>query len=311
MDESYYIVIPGPVRASKAISSTSKLLYGEIMLKCNNVGYCWAKNEYLADLMGIEPRTIQRLVKELETANFIRIELIVNPAKGTERKIYLTDYQGDNNVVPGGNVNVVPGVTEVAKGGDIIVIPGATLLSEGGDKNVAFNNKIVKKNKGEIKLRSKKGKLQMPALPPGVDEIEIYNLSKKIFQALYLKECQSGEYYFTAVDGRKLYSILNKVLFKVKEKNSAQKEITEISQPDFMKAVTYFFTYGYKHGSGWIKSNFTLTNIDQQFNSIYTAIVNGHEQTNTGNNRGNNGGGRGHASNQDIIKSIYNRNNKQ
>lgn len=87
---AYYIVIPGFVRANKKISSDAKLLYGEIAIKCNLKGYCYASNNFFAELFGCNVRSVQRYLKELEDAGFIECELIRN-GDGTDRKIFLTE----------------------------------------------------------------------------------------------------------------------------------------------------------------------------------------------------------------------------
>ena len=83
--KSYWSVTPANVRYSKKIPDGAKLLYGEISALCNERGYCWASNDYFADLYGNDKRTIQRWVKALETSEFIYTEV-----KGKKRKIYLT-----------------------------------------------------------------------------------------------------------------------------------------------------------------------------------------------------------------------------
>lgn len=87
---SYYIIIPGPVKASKILSPQAKLLFGEIAIKCNLYGYCWATNNYFSEVFDCNVRSIQRYIKELEDANFVAIELIEDVENGTKRKITAT-----------------------------------------------------------------------------------------------------------------------------------------------------------------------------------------------------------------------------
>lgn len=111
---NYYAVIPATVRYDKDLSSTAKLLYGEITSLANSKGYCWATNSYFQDLYNISDRQVQRILKQLFDKNYIKIILQNN----TSRKIFLNDTP-DKNV-----------------GGP------ATKMSEGCDKNVTHNNKI-------------------------------------------------------------------------------------------------------------------------------------------------------------------------
>lgn len=82
--KSYWSVTPANVRYCKNIPDGAKLLYGEITALCNERGYCWASNDYFAELYGKDSRTMQRWIKALESERFIYCEV-----KGKERKIFL------------------------------------------------------------------------------------------------------------------------------------------------------------------------------------------------------------------------------
>lgn len=86
----YFAVIPARILHDRELSSTAKLLYGEISAKCNELGYCYASNGALAALMGCGERTVSRLIGELETRGEIVIETL--PTKDRrghwERRLY-------------------------------------------------------------------------------------------------------------------------------------------------------------------------------------------------------------------------------
>jgi hypothetical protein len=69
---NYYAIIPAEVRYAD-IPAQAKLLYGEITALCNQKGYCWASNQYFADLYGLHKVSISRLISILERNNFITI----------------------------------------------------------------------------------------------------------------------------------------------------------------------------------------------------------------------------------------------
>lgn len=83
----YYSVIPADVRYDKELRPNAKLLYGELTALCNQHGYCWATNDYFAELYGLSAVTVSRLISQLEKSGYIRCEMAAGQ-KGIERRIY-------------------------------------------------------------------------------------------------------------------------------------------------------------------------------------------------------------------------------
>lgn len=84
---AYYAVIPADVRYAEAVQPNAKLLYGEITALCNQEGYCWASNDYFAELYGVTASTISRWISALEKRGYIRTEMVATET-GSERHIY-------------------------------------------------------------------------------------------------------------------------------------------------------------------------------------------------------------------------------
>lgn len=103
----YYAVIPATVRYDTTLSANTKLLYGEITSLCNEKGYCYATNNYFADLYGVSKISISRWIKQLIDQGYIvskveyagktkeikRRYLFVNDAYTPINKIDNTPYQ--------------------------------------------------------------------------------------------------------------------------------------------------------------------------------------------------------------------------
>lgn len=80
-----YIVIDDSIVKSNSISSTDKLVYGVIKALTNNLGYCYASNDYISKKINLSKRTISKSISNLRKANYIRVETI-----NYQRNIYLT-----------------------------------------------------------------------------------------------------------------------------------------------------------------------------------------------------------------------------
>lgn len=79
------IVIDDSIVKSISINSTDKLVYGVIKALTNNLGYCYASNDYISKKVNLSKRTITKSISNLRKANYIRVETI-----NYKRYIYLT-----------------------------------------------------------------------------------------------------------------------------------------------------------------------------------------------------------------------------
>ncbi len=143
--QSYYCVIPWKLLTDKSITSTAKLLYGEISALANREGYCWATNEHLAKTLGIQnPKRISLLISNLRDSNYIYVEIEEN----YKRKIWLQPP----------TLIERQGVIEKSKGGYRKPYKGV-IENSNIDNNILDNNnenkEIVKKETSIIKKENK------------------------------------------------------------------------------------------------------------------------------------------------------------
>ncbi len=80
------IVIESSIVKSNSINSTDKLVYGIIKALTNNLGYCYASNDYISKKINLSKRTISKDISNLKRANYIRVETI-----NYQRNIYLVN----------------------------------------------------------------------------------------------------------------------------------------------------------------------------------------------------------------------------
>lgn len=86
--QNAYAVIPTVVFLNKNLIGRSTSLYGLITSLTNTKGYCWAKNDYLAKLLGVSSRQIQRWLRLLLSEELLTIE-----GAEHDRKIYISSIR--------------------------------------------------------------------------------------------------------------------------------------------------------------------------------------------------------------------------
>lgn len=133
--KSYYAIIPAEVRYDEDLPPNAKLLYGEITSLCNEKGYCWASNQYFADLYHSSISAVQKWVSALVKKGYINLELVYK--EGTKqvlhRKLYIT---------PGVNIYTTSHKNLYDPGVKNYMTPGVNICVENNkDINNTFNNK--------------------------------------------------------------------------------------------------------------------------------------------------------------------------
>jgi hypothetical protein len=164
---SYYAIIPSDVRYDDSIPANAKLLYGEITALIGKDGYCFASNDYFAELYQTTRETIARQLTKLEQAGHIRRVIEKAPSgQITARKIYLRVSLPDGRGIDE-NIN-----TPI----DEKINTYCQKNQEGIDENVTYTDKSIsikekdKKEKPERKKRQEAEQLTDEQLRPLVVE---------------------------------------------------------------------------------------------------------------------------------------------
>lgn len=66
-----YIKVPVAISGNTALNLGAKMLYGAVAALCNNKGFCWANNSYLAKTLGVTTRSITRYLAQLRDAGLV------------------------------------------------------------------------------------------------------------------------------------------------------------------------------------------------------------------------------------------------
>lgn len=86
---NYWGILPASVRYDTRLSPSAKLIYSELTALTNKHGFCWASNQYFADLFVVHKKSVSRWISELVQAGHVRCE-ILTVSDGYQRRIYLT-----------------------------------------------------------------------------------------------------------------------------------------------------------------------------------------------------------------------------
>lgn len=129
---NYYAIIPADVRYSNLINANEKLLYAEITSLCNAKGYCWASNNYFAELYNCTPQAISKWINNLKKNNFIKIDY--NYKLGSKEIEQRNIYIGINNELIGINNGSI----------------GINIGLRGSQHRIKDNNKTINNKKDYI-----------------------------------------------------------------------------------------------------------------------------------------------------------------
>lgn len=161
---NYYTNIPGEIIGDSKINFGAKLLFGKIQSLSHKEGFCWSRNKYLAKLMGVSARTIQRWIETLKKNNYIKSEIIYKEGSKEVacRKLSLNSMSSgyDGNVVGSHDTAVVEELINNNTNKDYYI-------KKERNARACENNELNKKEQ-ELKNEIERLKKQLEELKPQV-----------------------------------------------------------------------------------------------------------------------------------------------
>lgn len=97
---SYFAILTADVRYDKTLKPLARLLYAEITALCNQEGYCWAGNQYFADLYDVDKNTVSGWIGQLKTRGYINVQLEYKEGTKQIVKRYIRiNGEGNNKII--------------------------------------------------------------------------------------------------------------------------------------------------------------------------------------------------------------------
>lgn len=137
-DLNWAAVIPAKFLISKDISSTQKLLLGLISSLSNLKGYCFASNEYLAELLDVSKTTVSQAISDLETKGYLGRIIYRNDKKEIEQRILTIIIDKKTDIPISENHNTLPLKNDIP-------------ISKNRKENNKYNNNINNKYNNGVK----------------------------------------------------------------------------------------------------------------------------------------------------------------
>jgi len=151
---SYFAILTADVRYDKTLKPLARLLYAEITALCNQEGYCWAGNQYFADLYEVDPKTVSNWIGQLKIKGYITVQLEYKEGTKQVLKRYIRINKGGMDEIMD-TLPIKKCIPSPQNDGD----PPHKIMEDNKTINNTFNNTT---NKGTR------------FTPPSVDEVSDY-----------------------------------------------------------------------------------------------------------------------------------------
>lgn len=197
----FYAIIPAIVRYDNQLNGNAKLLYGELTALANEKGYCWATNQYFANLYNVSKRTIISWLKQLEERNYIKMQIFYKPnSKMVDRRhIYILPYPTDTEFYTPSEENFITYGKNHQEGDE----ENFTTPSE---ENFTENNTLINNTKNNTKnIYSVEQSSTMSELFEKVWKTYPKKTNKKKAKEQFLKKIKSDEDFERFKTGYKAY----------------------------------------------------------------------------------------------------------
>ena len=147
--------IPDKVRYNNELTFFARLIYTDILSLAKKENFCFATNQYFADLYNVSQKTVSISIKELEKEFCISVEL-TKDSRGTYRKITPLYFVCITKTSNGMEENVKRGITKTSNGYNKNVKPVLQNIPTGMEENVKPKEYIT--NNIEINIENNKEK---------------------------------------------------------------------------------------------------------------------------------------------------------
>lgn len=262
-----YGMIQRDIMTMEGVSALSKSVYCLLVAYAGEKSTCFPSIVTICDNLELSKPTVIKCIKELEISELV-VVCKVKSKDGFRSNVYepLFLLQEDTlvkEVYLGSKGDLPSQVKEV--------YPKNNNIKNNIEEDLNINADLKKSAKHEDESISVKTKKEKKVQKVGVlsEEVtkELYNLVKKHFIEFY-QEFYKTNYYFLPKDAAKVYSLIRKVEFKMKEKDGRD----DFTLQELTYAANFFIEAAYHSADNWLKSNFNLSNIDSKFNEIYTKL---------------------------------------
>lgn len=187
---NYYAILTSDVRYSDKLKPSEKLLYAEITALTNEHGFCWATNDYFAQLYSVTDVAVSRWIKALEKNGFLKIEYDRNGTYVTQRRLYpLTKMLMAVNQNVNGTVNqkVNGAINQNVKENNLNIFNNLNINNKDIYVNIIHDyNNICGDKLPKVTIFSEKRFKKIENLKKEIKDIDFKLLFTKAYQSSFL-----------------------------------------------------------------------------------------------------------------------------